>query len=189
MCVPSSLPSGALCLCCGVHTHHCSFPFARCVIHWLSHVWWLPVFMALCCLVECGISRQTVTHKHSNTQTRNTTAHRRGCVACFVCDSVVRCVRVRRSVVAWWIERGEKEGVKDTVNKTKKSHKSHQPLSLPFFFFSLFSFPPLSKLSFLSSLKHVAYLCGLYEETNMHNMCLIRAYPQIIQLQSNTTPF
>ena len=90
----------------------------------------------------------------------------------------------------WWHGglKGRMEGVKDTVNKTKKSHKSHQPLSLPFFF-SLFSFPPLSKLSFLSSLQPAACTCGLYEYINtlfMHWTC---AHPHATPAKSNTTPF
>ena len=89
--------------------------------------------------------------------------------------------------MAWWIER-EKEGVKDTVNKNEKEP---QIPSTPFpsFFFSLFSFPPLSKLSFLSSLQPAAHSRGLYEHINtliMHWTC---AHTHATPAKSNTTPF
>ena len=39
--------------------------------------------MVLCCLIECGLSALTVTHKE-----RKRTAHRCVCVVCWVCDGV-----------------------------------------------------------------------------------------------------
>ena len=51
-------------------------------------------------LVECGKSGQTATHKDSDTQTTNTTAHTRGCMAYCVCHGVgVDCGGVSGSVV------------------------------------------------------------------------------------------
>ena len=45
--MPSSLHCDAWCLWCGVHIHHCSFPFTHCVIHWLCCMWCLHNCMVL----------------------------------------------------------------------------------------------------------------------------------------------
>ena len=91
-------------------------------------------------------------------------------------------------MVAWWIEREKGR----SERHSEQNEKEPQIPSTPFpflFFFSLFSFPPLSKLSFLSSLQPAACSCGLYEYINtliMHWTC---AHPQATPAKATQHPF
>ena len=77
---------------------------------------------------------------------------------------------------------------KTPCTKTKKSHKSQQLLSLPFFS-PLFSFPPLSKLSLLSRLKFAACTCFHHESVIVLIMHQICTYPQQREIKPTQHPF
>ena len=86
----TSLHCGAWCLWCGVHSHHCSFPFTHCIICWMCHMWCLHDCMMMCCLIECGLSALTVTHKERGEHTGVLVWCVVCAVWCVVCEVRVR---------------------------------------------------------------------------------------------------
>ena len=131
-------------------------------------MWWLHGCMVLHCLIECGMSGQTVTRKE-----RKRTVHTGLLVWYVVWWCCVVWTVVSESVGIWvvarCIEMGKGCGERHSHTKSKKMLFSLKPLfpsfSLLFFFFPTHSFPdslllchhPLSitQSTFISSVTHV----------------------------------